>query len=47
MDQPTNDLPRREVRHWPDGTEVSAETEAAIDRIIATVRRAQAKLLES
>lgn len=49
MTQPTTDptagnlRPRRVTRRWPDGTEVTLDTEAALDRIVATVRRVQAR----
>jgi hypothetical protein len=32
------------VRYWPDGTQVTLEVEEALDRIVETVRRVQAKM---
>ncbi|WP_162641804.1 hypothetical protein [Streptosporangium sp. 'caverna'] len=34
----------RPVRYWPDGTAVTLDVEEALDRIVETVRRIQAKL---
>ncbi|MFF0243954.1 hypothetical protein ACWEU6_05205 [Streptosporangium sandarakinum] len=35
--------PTPPVRYWPDGTVVTLDVEAALDRIVETVRRVQAK----
>ncbi|OUC96065.1 hypothetical protein CA984_16430 [Streptosporangium minutum] len=35
------------VRYWPDGTQVTLEVEAALDRIVATVKRVQANHRDS
>lgn len=49
MHQPTvvpaagNTRPRRVTRYWPDHTEVTPEVEDALDRIVATVKRVQAR----
>lgn len=37
----------RPVRYWPDGTQVTLDIEAALDRIVATVKRVQAKRREA
>lgn len=33
----------RVTRYWPDGTQVTLDIEAALDRIVATVKRVQAR----
>lgn len=49
MTQPTTDppasppRPRRVTRYWPDGTEVTLDIEAALDRMVALVKRVQAR----
>ncbi|MDP9862206.1 hypothetical protein J2S55_001465 [Streptosporangium brasiliense] len=35
------------TRYWPDGTQVTLEVEAALDRIVATVKRVQANHRDS
>ena len=35
------------VRYWPDGTQVTLDVEAALTRIVETVRRVQANHRDS
>jgi hypothetical protein len=34
----------RPVRYWPDGAQVTLDVEEALDRIVETVERVQAKM---